>query len=104
MRQNKFVPITCLAGGSDDKMFTAIINQGIDSHLEAFTKSNFRYETKKISEKLTLTRLCLDFEVSELAILVRRLDEMAYNETGELVNESALTWSQDIQDLEEFSK
>jgi hypothetical protein len=80
----QFIPITCRIGMSDYKMFLGVWNQGIDSHLEAFTKSKYNENNG---------RLCLDFHISELHILVRRLQELG--------TEQAETWANDIAELEQ---
>ncbi len=86
---DKTLEITVPMGGDDYNLFKGIIEQGIDAHLEAFTKSNF-------SEKLLKgqPRLVMSFNVSELPILVRRLEESE--------NDDALTWSEDIKDTSEY--
>jgi len=89
---NEFVPITCPAGSQDAKLFTAVVNQGIDSHLQAFTKSKFKHGNGDYGEP----RLILDFHVSELPLLVRRLHE--------LETEEAEQWANDIEELEEYPK
>jgi hypothetical protein len=79
----EFFPITIPLGSSDIKIFKNVIDKGIDSHLEGFTKSKFSSKDG---------RLVLNFHNSELPILIRRLKEM-YDETGE---EEYLTWAEDI--------
>ena len=59
--------------GSDAVLFTNVINQGIDAHLEAFTESNF-------SNDLSESRLYMYFAESELSILLRRLLELETDE------------------------
>lgn len=82
--------ITCRLGGSDYKLFVAVINQGIDSHLEGFTKSTF-------SQRSGDSRLVMRFDVSELPILLRRLREVD--------TEEARQWVDDIEEtLEEWGK
>jgi hypothetical protein len=87
----KTIQITCLANSDDAKLFTSIVNQGIDAHLEAFTKSKFDHKPVN-----GLTRLVLDFEVSELPLLCRRLDEIGSDE--------AEAWASDIRELPEYPK
>jgi hypothetical protein len=87
---DEFVEITVRHGGADETLFTEIVNQGIDSHLEGFTQSKFSH---------TPERLVMNFHVSELPILVRRLVEV-WEETD---NESAFSWAGDIQDLPEYT-
>ena len=70
---------------SDDmKLFTTIVNQGIDARLEGFTKSKFYVDKEP-------HRFCLDFADCELQILLRRLLAI---ETGE-----SDSWIADIVDL-----
>ena len=59
--------ITCPIWSKDYKLFTAIVNQGIDARLTAFTKSSFRLDGD---------RAVFDFHSSEVEILLRRLVEM----------------------------
>lgn len=89
MKKKEFIEITCLLGSLDDKMFTKVVNRGIDSHLQAFTKSKFKFKINP-----PMSRLVLNFHISELPLLVRRLEEMG--------TESADTWAQDIKDLPEY--
>jgi len=68
----------------DYLLFKNIIEQGIDSHLEAFTESKF--EEKLIKGQ---PRLVMNFGEKDLPILVRRLNE--------LETEEAEMWAIDIQ-------
>lgn len=54
------------------KAFREIIEMGIDSHLEAFTESNFEEERNN--------RLYLKFSLKDSDILIRRLKEKGYKE------------------------
>lgn len=72
--------ISVFAGGKDCELFTSIINQGIDAHLEAFTDSKFEYKGN---------RLHLDFAYDELPILLRRLRENN--------SDNAVEWAEDIE-------
>jgi hypothetical protein len=74
-------PITVPIGSEDDKLFTSIVNQGIDSHLEGFTKSKFGVKGGE--------RRVFNFDKSELPILLRRLEELG--------TEEALQWKNDIE-------
>jgi hypothetical protein len=86
--ENKdFLPITAPVGSPDDKLFTDIVNQGIDSHLEGFTKSKF--EIKNASNG---NRRIFNFHRSELPILLRRLEEMGTPE--------AQQWKEDIKNYQ----
>jgi hypothetical protein len=92
---NEFFNINMPINSEDAKLFTDIINQGIDSHLEGFTKSKFN-----IKEDSRGKRLNLDFHKSELPILLRRLEELG--------NDEALSWKDDIehydQNIDEITK
>lgn len=72
--------ITCPIGSQDAALFQVIVNAGIDSHLEAFTKSKFEWENG---------RLILNFDRSELPTLVRRLRELG--------RENSDLWADDIE-------
>lgn len=74
--------ITTPINSQDFKLFKSVVNQGIDSHLEAFTKSKFTLNK-------TQQRFIFDFDDSEVPILVRRLRE--------LDNDDALQWAEDIE-------
>lgn len=76
----QFFPITTPLGSEDSKLFAKAINVGIDSHLEGFTKSKF---SKKGN------RLVLNFAMSELPILLRRLEEIGTPES--------ISWKEDIE-------
>lgn len=84
---NKPVTIGCYVGGSDYQMFLKVWNQGIDAHLEAFTKSKHKYYDNG-------RRLQLIIDISELPLLVRRLEELGTLEAD--------GWASDIRELEEY--
>jgi hypothetical protein len=77
---NEFLPITTPIGSDDDKLFIDVVNKGIDSHLEGFIKSKFGTRDN---------RRIFDFHISELPILLRRLEEIGTDE--------ALQWKSDIE-------
>ena len=79
-----FLPITCPIGSDDFKTFVSIVDQGIDSHLEAFTLSRFGVQ------KGCENRFVFDFHKSELPLLMRRLSELEQTETIEM-------WIEDIK-------
>jgi len=85
--ESEFLPITAPAGSPDDKLFTDVVNQGIDSHLEGFTKSKF--EIKNASNG---NRRIFNFHKSEIPILLRRLEEIG--------TEEAQQWAADIQNYD----
>jgi hypothetical protein len=69
--------------GEDHDLFTELINQGIDSRLEAFTGSRFAYRDN---------RLEMFFAPCELTTLLRRLLEVG--------SENADQWAVDIVESE----
>ena len=77
---DSFLPITTPLGSADDKLFISVVNKGIDSHLEGFTKSNFSVRDG---------RRIYNFAISEIPILLRRLEEIGTDE--------ALQWKSDIE-------
>jgi len=81
---DEFIPISTPVGSEDDELFTSIVNQGIDSHLEGFTKSNFEVKPGSLGN-----RRIFNFHKSELPILLRRLEELG--------TEEALQWKYDIE-------
>ena len=85
--ESEFLPITTPVGSPDDKLFTEVVNQGIDSHLEGFTKSKF--EIKNASNG---NRKIFNFHKSEIPILLRRLEEIG--------TEEAQQWADDIQNYD----
>jgi hypothetical protein len=56
-------------GGAYD-VLREVVNMGIDSHLEAFTRSEF------LTDKQHASRYVFNFHRSELPILTRRLREL----------------------------
>lgn len=66
----------------DRECFSDVVNQGIDSRLEGFTKSNFCEKGH---------RLYLNFHVDEVSILLRRLTELAEDGCG-----TSEQWERDI--------
>jgi hypothetical protein len=88
-QQNKdYLPITTPVGSPDDKLFTEVINQGIDSHLEGFTKSKFEIKNSSLGN-----RRIFNFHRSEIPILLRRLEEIG--------TEEALQWKDDIENYKD---
>ena len=81
MNKNNYFPISTYCGSDDSELFINIVNQGIDARLTAFTKSNFYWWDR---------RLYLDFHLSEMEILMRRLSEIAEHD------ENADSWENDI--------
>lgn len=84
---DEFLEISFIEGTEDHRIFSEVINQGIDSYLEGFTDSKFSEDNGRI--------YCL-FHISELGTLVRRLEE--------LEDEAADSWANDIKETEEYEK
>lgn len=74
--------ISCRIYSDDYKMFADIINQGIDSRLEAFTRSSFKQSD---------TRLNMIFSTYEVSILLRRLLELEDIAAGQWVDDIVYT-------------
>lgn len=79
-----FFPIETPIGSNDYKLFEKIVNQGIDSSLEGFTKSKFGKSPHFDNKAL------FNFSKDELPILLRRLEQDG--------SEEALDWKQAIED------
>ena len=90
MNKKEYLPISCIVNSSDFTMFKSVIDQGIDSYLEGFTKSSF--EIKKAEYA---TRLYMNFHNSELPILIRRLQELYTGQSD--------MWAMDILDAQNSS-
>lgn len=84
---NDFLEITTPIGSKDYNMFKDIINQGIDSHLEGFTKSKFEAKETSVGN-----RLIMNFHKLEIPILIRRLRESG--------NKEASQWANDIEEYQ----
>lgn len=80
--QTENLELSVSMGTADYKPIIAVINQGIDSRLEGFTKSIFTVNG---------SRLTAAFDPGEVQILMRRLWELAENG-----DESAYDWEDDI--------
>lgn len=85
---DEFFEITAPVGSEDEKMFVGVVNQGIDSSLEAFTKSKFDVRQGSLG-----TRRVFNFHKSELPILLRRLRNLG--------TEEADSWANDIENYDE---
>lgn len=91
MANDEFFKITVRIQSEDFKMLAyEIVNQGIDSHLEAFTESKFFEDEKEKG------RFVFNFHRKELPILIRRLKE--------LETETADQWADDIESTLEEEK
>lgn len=99
----QFVEITCRQGSNDASLFETVVNVGIDSHLEAFTKSKFSFKDTAVG-----LRLVCQFHISELPLLVRRLTELSAELSEQDGDESQYeaidAWAYDIQELPEYPK
>jgi len=82
----KNLDISCYIGSEDFELFKNIVNQGIDSRLEAFIKSNF-----KVNE--TERRLYMDIDTNEISLFMRRLSKIAEDDNN------ADQWEDDILDI-----
>ena len=87
-KNKDYLPITTPVGSPDDKLFTEVVNQGIDSHLEGFTKSKFEIKNSSLGN-----RRIFNFHRSELPVLLRRLEEIGSPE--------ALQWKEDIENYQD---
>ena len=85
-----FFKIETPYNSEDYKMMKSVVNKGIDSHLEAFTKSKFKRGADKF---------IWDIHSSELPLLYRRLEEL-YNETGNVDYEDLLNDIRNVADTE----
>lgn len=77
------INISFCVGTEDHKIFSNVINQGIDSRLEGFTKSEFSQDGNRIH---------CDFHEDEISILLRRLGELELPESD--------LWERDIVEAE----
>lgn len=87
-----FIPITIPITNKDEiNMFAQVINQGIDSSLEGFTKSKFGVKHTSLGK-----RIVLNFHKDELPTLIRRLEELG--------SEESLTWAEDLRGQNKFGR
>ena len=84
-----FFPIETPYSSEEYKIMKDVVNVGIDSHLEAFTKSEFKKSPNWNNKFLW------NIHNSELPLLYRRMEEL-YNKTQ---NEDVLDFMNDIQDV-----
>lgn len=75
---NDYIEIEVHPNSKDFKILESIVNQGIDPHLEGFTKSKFGYRDYESIGK----RAFFNFHKSEKGILLRRLEEL-FEKTGD---------------------
>ncbi len=78
-----FIPITIpISNKSDINLFYTVINQGIDSSLEGFTKSKFGVKHTSLGK-----RIVLNFHQDELPILIKRLEAIGSKEAEMWAND-----------------
>ena len=82
INKGHFIDINTPIGSFDFNLFKNIVNQGIDSHLQGFTRSNF------FPDPSNKNRFNFYFHKDELEILFRRLEENG--------QEEYLIWKNDI--------
>lgn len=87
-----FFPIETTYDSEDYKLMKNVVNKGIDSNLEAFTKSKFG-KSHNFNNKFLF-----DIHISELPILYRRLKNLA-DKTGNEDYESLLMDIQKVADV-----
>lgn len=85
-----FFKIETPYNSADYKMMQNVVNKGIDSHLEAFTKSKFQRGADKF---------IWNIHDSEMPILYRRLQEL-FDETGNVDYEDLLNDIRSVADTE----
>lgn len=85
----EFFPIETPYSSEEYKMMKNVVNKGIDSHLEAFTKSEFKKSPTDNS------RFLWNIHTSELPLLYRRLEEL-FNETGD---DDYYTFAEDVKSV-----
>jgi len=96
----KHLIIHCSIYSRDYKMFREVINRGIDSHLEGFTKSEFKVISEDNYDHVSRT-LDMKFHPDEIHILVRRLEELEEKKSDIDEAEAIDSW---ICDIKEFVK
>lgn len=84
---DEFFEITAPVNSEDEQLFINVVNQGIDSHLEGFTKSKFDVRQGSLG-----ARRVFNFHKSELPLLLRRLRELG--------TEEADLWADDIENYD----
>ncbi len=76
MHKENFFPIETPYNSKDYEIMKSVVNKGIDSNLEAFTKSEFK------KSPTWNNKFLWNIHISELPVLYRRLEEF-YNENGD---------------------
>lgn len=77
--------------GNDAQLIVNVVNQGIDSQLQAVTNSQFRWMSNGI-----INRLVCEVSTDDMLIILRRLDEMDDDEAHSL--RSSILYSVGIED------
>ena len=83
----EYFNISVPAHSDDCAMFVDIVNQGIDSHLEAFTGLKHSFDNDSF-----ITRLNMDFPIDEIPLLLRRLYETEIEEAEQ--------WADNIAEIQ----
>jgi hypothetical protein len=86
---DNFIEIEVHPTSKDFKIFKKVVDAGIDSNLEAFTKSKFGYRNYESIGK----KAYFNFHKSEKNILLRRLNDL-FNKTDD---EDVYSWIEDIE-------
>lgn len=93
-KHSDFISIGTPVNSNDYTLFKSIVNQGIDSHLEAFTKSQFFFDCGKFH---------FHFHKSEKSILLRRLNELFNITINEDQQDHLQQWIEDIKDYDKLT-
>jgi hypothetical protein len=78
-----FYEIECPPNGFDFRIFSQVVDMGIDSHLEAFQKSKFGY---RYYDSIGL-RAYFNFHLSEREILLRRMKTLRPQFVGDYLDD-----------------
>lgn len=93
----EFIPIDTAINSSDYKLFAGIVNQGIDSHLQGFTKSKFEKSARP-------GRFLFNFNKTEIPILLRRLRDEGTDEADSWANDIENSVAVNIEEDEDWNK
>lgn len=89
MQDKNFFPIETPYSSKEYEIMKNVVNQGIDSRLNAFTKSEFK------KSPFFNNKFLFNVHLSELPILIQRLDDL-YNQNGD---EDYLTMKEDLEGI-----
>lgn len=92
-KHSDYISIGTPVNSPDYSLFKGIVDQGIDSHLEAFTKSQFFFDCGKFH---------FHFHKSEKSILLRRLTEVMNNTVYDDTWVQCDRWIEDIKDYDKI--